>query len=272
MRHLLHTVILGLHKSLNRFIETLIWQRKAADAGSRLAFPYAKYVRRVWATECHPPLVDRAIEYQAHYNLLYEIFRGAHTLGFNEKGLHLLYEVLDTQRCVDAGSGLPGWKCTRLVFAGETPIRRCRQFTQPANGLALLRRITHLTMWFPDDTEDGSSTPESTGYEEIPKWVDGNFAVPLSSIYRRVSENKKVGKNGSKTDILEWERSNRREFHKSKTRIYINTERDHKARRMEWASTIASVDRILLPERRANGKITDACWATKCYEWQDLPT
>lgn len=162
MPHLLHTVILSTQAHVKLFIRTVQQQQHLANIGSSLSLNYSHYIRRLWSTQCWEPLVHYST-HRTNYNILYPIFAGAESMGFNFNSLHLLYEVLGGL----FSDSLPNWKCQRATFAGTSPM--WNPIMSTTAGLSFLRQLTHLTVWIPNDDGDGSAS--DSNLHLIPDWV-----------------------------------------------------------------------------------------------------
>lgn len=160
MRHLLHTVILNSHESVNLFIQTLQQQKSFATKRSRLSVDYPRFIRHIWTSECRPPVTDAPECHFIDYRLFYDIFSKVETLGFDFHALHLLYDALEVER----EGYLRRWHCGRVTLGGSLP--RWNGLTSTSSGAAFLREITHLTIWCP--TYDGASSFPSG---RVPHWV-----------------------------------------------------------------------------------------------------
>lgn len=167
MPHLLHTVILSTEAHVNLFIRTVQQQKQFANIGSPLSLRYSHYIRRLWSTQCWQPPVHRTT-HCTNYHILYPIFAGAESMGFNFNSLHLLYEVLGGVH----SDSLLHWRCKRVTFAGTSPMWNPIKSTRA--GLSFLRQLTHLTVWISNDDTDESASDASPYL--IPDWVQ---KVPL---------------------------------------------------------------------------------------------
>lgn len=161
MPHLLHTVVLNSQDSLNKFLQTLCLQKRLAAHRSRLRLDYPHLVRRMWTSRCWEPILTSAHTHA----LLEEILCNAHALGFTFVSYHLLYDTLgaivyDPEQ----------WSCRRLTFAGDN--LRWNPLTSTANGIAFLRRLTHLTIWLPEDDTIGPTYVSHLDPDyRVPNWV-----------------------------------------------------------------------------------------------------
>lgn len=167
MPHLLHTVILSTQAHVSLFIRTIQQQIHFANIGSSLELNYPHHIRRLWSTQCWEPLVHQSTHH-TNYNILYPIFAGTKSMGFNFDSLHLLYEVLGGLY----SDSLPHWQCQRITFAGTSPI--WNPITSTTAGLFFLRKLTHLTIWIPNHEADSSASDSSPHL--IPDWIP---RVPL---------------------------------------------------------------------------------------------
>lgn len=168
MPHLLHTVILSTQTHVNLFIQTVQQQKEFANIDSSLSINYSHHIRRLWSTQCWEPLVHQST-HRPNYSILYPIFAGTKSMGFNFNSLHLLYEVLGGLY----PDSLLHWQCQRVTFAGTSP--RWNPITSTTTGLSFLRQLTHLTVWIPNDDADGPSASDPS-LHLIPDWVQN---VPL---------------------------------------------------------------------------------------------
>lgn len=166
MPHLLHTVILSTQADVRLFIRTVKQQKHFANIGSSLSLNYSHYIRRLWSTQCWEPVLYSA--HHTNYSILYPIFAGTESMGFNFTSLHLLYEVLGGLY----SHSLPGWQCQRVTFAGTSPM--WNPITSTTAGLSFLRQLTHLTLWIPNNDGDGPASDPNPYL--IPDWVQ---KVPL---------------------------------------------------------------------------------------------
>lgn len=166
MPHLLHSVVINNHDSLDKFLRTLYLQKQLADHGSRLCLNYARLVHRVWTSRCWEPLQQTTVLASGHANaLLGEILYNATALGFTFLSYHFLYESL-------SGVCEPierQWNCRRLTFAGSNP--RWNPLISTANGQALLQHLTHLTIWLPADDAIGPPVSHIGLGLRVPNWV-----------------------------------------------------------------------------------------------------
>jgi hypothetical protein len=165
MPHLLHTVILSTQADVKLFTRTVRQQKHFANIGSSLSLNYSHYVRRLWSTQCWEAL---QITHRTNYSILYPIFAGTESMGFNFNSLDLLYEVLGGL----FSNSLPGWQCQRVTFAGTSPM--WNPITSTTAGLSFLRQLTHLTVWIPNHDSYGPASDPNPYL--IPDWVQ---KVPL---------------------------------------------------------------------------------------------
>lgn len=161
MPHLLHTIVLNSQDSLNRFFQTLLLQKHLAAHCSRLRLDYPHLVRRVWTSQCWQPILTSANA----YDLLGEILCNADALGFTFTSYYLLYDTLGAIVCDPAE-----WNCRRLTFAGDN--LRWNPLTSTPSGIAFLRRLTHLTIWLPEDDTIGPAYVSHLDLgHRVPNWV-----------------------------------------------------------------------------------------------------
>lgn len=176
MPHLLHTVILSTQEHINLFIRSVQQQQQFADIACSLSLNYSHHVRRLWSSQCWEPLVHQPTHH-TNYNILYPIFAGAESMGFNFDSLHLLYEVLGGQY----SDSVPHWQCQKVTFAGGSP--RWNPITSTRAGLSFLKQLTHVTVWIPnDDDDDLTSDPIPNWVQKVPLELMPNlihFAFPL---------------------------------------------------------------------------------------------
>lgn len=166
MPHLLYTVILNSHKSLNKFIQTLQQQKELASMGSRLQLDYSSLVRHFWCSRCWEPMLQESAISNYGYDLLGEVFHRTETLGFTFISHHLLYGILGGQYGPDARD----WSCKRLTLAGKNP--RWNPLISTTPGQAFLRQLTHLTMWLPTEgTSRSSQTHQLDLRLRVPNWI-----------------------------------------------------------------------------------------------------
>jgi len=161
MAQLLHTVIFNKQETINLFLRTLQQQEHFTATHSRLSLDYTELVHRIWSTECYEPFVQQPTSYFQDYRLLHDLFSRAESLGFHFGSLHLLYEALGGA----FSEGLANWRCSRVTFAGD--VMRWNSITSTRVGISFLQRITHLTVWVPND--DIMAPPSCPG--AIPNWV-----------------------------------------------------------------------------------------------------
>jgi len=115
----------------------------------------------VWTSRCWEPIFTSA---HAHA-LLGEILCNANALGFTFVSYHLLYDTLGAIVC-DPDE----WSCRRLTFGGDN--LRWNPLTSTANGIAFLRRLTHLTIWLPEDDTIGPTYVSHLDLgHRVPNWV-----------------------------------------------------------------------------------------------------
>lgn len=160
MTQLLHTVIFNKQEAINLFLRTLQQQKHFAETHSRLRLDYTKLVHRIWSTECYEPFVQQPTSYFQDYRLLRDLFSRADSLGFHFGSLHLLYEALGGA----FSEGLANWRCSRVTFAGD--VVRWNSITSTRVGISFLQKITHLTIWAPNDIMSPPSWPCA-----VPSWV-----------------------------------------------------------------------------------------------------
>lgn len=161
MTQLLHTVIFNKQETINLFLRTLQQQKHFAATDSLLRLDYTKLVHRIWSTECYEPFVQQPTSYFQDYALLHDLLSRADSLGFHFGSLHLLYEGLGGA----FSDRLKNWRCSRVTFAGD--VVRWNSITSTRVGVSFLQRITHLTIWVPND--DITTPPSCPG--AIPNWV-----------------------------------------------------------------------------------------------------
>ncbi|KAJ7287249.1 hypothetical protein C8J57DRAFT_984810, partial [Mycena rebaudengoi] len=168
MPHLLHSVVLVSSIEVLCFIDAVHLQKQLSAISSPLTLDYYKLVRRFWSTECWEPLMDHPSDYSPDYGTLYEIIRGADSLGLNFRSLNILYNGLSSSGADPARD----WKCSRVTFAGL--LSRWRPLTSNSEGLAFLSHVTHLTLWIPTHDDE----PHSAQTSPVPGWIaDVPFAA-----------------------------------------------------------------------------------------------
>ena len=142
MRYFLHSVILCSQQSLENFLRTLSDQVSLAKQGSRLATDYSRFVHRVWSSAfSQPPGYKQA---PVDLTPLYSFIAGAQNLGITNESSEFLFEILHRAPLARSAPALPNWTCTRLTIGGPM---RWMALINSMQGVAFLRRLTHLTLW-----------------------------------------------------------------------------------------------------------------------------
>jgi len=217
MRYFLHSVILCSQQSLENFLRTLFDQKSLAKKGSRLATDYSMFVRRVWCSAFR----QRPGYKQAPLDLspLYSFIAGAQNMGITQESSDFLYEILHRAPLVRSAPALPNWACTRLTIGGPM---RWNALINSIQGVAFLRRLTHLTLWekpkwgqmlavdsikaipfehMPDLTHFAFFIREDTHrysptIRVYTRPVKGNFDKEKSAVFRRWAESFEAGIHG----------------------------------------------------------------------------
>ena len=160
MPHLLHTVVLTSDKRVRLFVHAIELQRRWRAVGSRLALDYSKLVRRFWSTESFEPLSDSNPTEYLDYGSLSDITQRVLSFGVSIRSQHLLYSGLASPFSNPAH--ISSWRCRQLTFAGE--FWRWMPLTSTPEGLACLRQVTHLVLWFDGQCDQHTNSA-------IPSWL-----------------------------------------------------------------------------------------------------
>lgn len=201
--YLLHTVALSNDCLVRAFIRAIHIQRayrhNSTDpqntSESPLAVDYTKHVKRMWCGPCWEDepidggriinkgigssILTSASSNYLDYGALWEVMRGAESLGIHSEAFHLLHNGLATEdtmnvdeneRSAEQGVATepvwsPQWNCRRITFVGDRQWR-WNPLTSTREGKTFLSGITHLVMWMPDQDQENTSNETVT-----PSWL-----------------------------------------------------------------------------------------------------